>query len=213
MLLLQDGWLTRKGFLARWRHLVARDTPAALAGLLYLGYKPEGELGVLFSVSKPRRAERKDGALSRSFVQVQLCCMAQCWSGGCLWPPELWLDRCAGGDDRLSMVLCPGAALPCHPPPHHTGKPTLRCREGGWVLKVQVAPGQLARLVVKLPSLTRSRAKAEDPYMMLDLKPLRIHQRQLAGAEHQGGWLWPRSCGWTAVLEELTGCDGSALVK
>ena len=73
LLLLQDGWLTRRGFLARWRHLVARDTPAALAGLLYLGYKPEGELGVLFSVSKPRRAERKDNALSRSFVQVLLC--------------------------------------------------------------------------------------------------------------------------------------------
>ena len=83
----QDGWLTRRGFLARWRHLTARDTPAALAGLLYLGYKPEGELGILFSLSKPRRAERKEGRLSRSLVQacpaVRMIGCWRCW----LWAP------------------------------------------------------------------------------------------------------------------------------
>lgn len=100
----QDGWLTRKGYLARWRHLVAKDTPAALAGLLYLGYKPEGELGVLFSVSKPRRAERKDNALSRSLVQARLPEYHESVSrdvsvvGSGLWRALLWCAAlpCAG---------------------------------------------------------------------------------------------------------------------
>jgi len=64
------GGLSRKAYLLQWSYKAAVHPQAALEHMLLLGYR--GEASALFSVSVPRRQERKPEAARRSVYQVKL---------------------------------------------------------------------------------------------------------------------------------------------
>lgn len=66
----EEASLTLQGFLAKWAFTTATDPARVLAYARYLGF--EGPAAPLFSISKPRRQERKAEQLQRSVVQVVL---------------------------------------------------------------------------------------------------------------------------------------------
>jgi Ras family protein T1 len=65
-----SGALTLSGFLAKWAYTTAVNPRHTLAYLLYLGY--EGDPNQLFSISRPRRQERKGDLPARSIYRVRV---------------------------------------------------------------------------------------------------------------------------------------------
>ena len=61
--------LSRQAYLLQWAYKAATHPQAALEHMLLLGYR--GEPSALFSVSAPRRQERKPEAAKRGTFQVR----------------------------------------------------------------------------------------------------------------------------------------------
>lgn len=55
----------------RWRLMANSDPRSALANILYLGY--DGDPASLFTITKPRRQERKPEQRSRTVFKVKRC--------------------------------------------------------------------------------------------------------------------------------------------
>lgn len=79
-----DGSLTLQGFLAKWAYTTATKPVETLAYLRYLGYR--GSAASMFTISRPRRQERKQEQIQRSVLQVVLI------SAGGLALPQVGMD-------------------------------------------------------------------------------------------------------------------------
>jgi hypothetical protein len=63
-----EGALTLQGFLSKWAYTTSVDPVHTLAYVRYLGY--EGSAAGFFSISRPRRQERKQEQILRSTLRV-----------------------------------------------------------------------------------------------------------------------------------------------
>jgi len=63
-----EGALTLQGFLSKWAYTTSVDPVHTLAYLRYLGY--QGSAAGFFSISRPRRQERKQEQILRSTLRV-----------------------------------------------------------------------------------------------------------------------------------------------
>ena len=61
--------ISKQAYLLQWVYKAARHPPAALEHILLLGFR--GEVSALFSMSAPRRQERKPEVARRSVFQVR----------------------------------------------------------------------------------------------------------------------------------------------
>ncbi len=62
--------LTLQGFLSKWAYTTAANPVETLAYLRYLGYR--GSAATFFTISKPRKQERKQEQIQRSVLQVDV---------------------------------------------------------------------------------------------------------------------------------------------
>ena len=81
--------LSRQAYLLQWAYKAAAHPQAALEHMLLLGYR--GEPSALFSVSAPRRQERKPEAAKRGTFQV-----------GCTSSEAQSMHLCISGHLRIS---------------------------------------------------------------------------------------------------------------